>query len=72
MTDYSKKGTRCRTVQFVRSVEGDLPRYSQGTILYEMENLERHLVLVDWDRGFKIPVFPHEIEICCGESLQQL
>lgn len=70
MIDHSKKGTRCRIIQFVRTVEGDLPRNSQGTILYEMDNLDRHLVLVDWDRGFKIPVFPHEIELCSEEAMR--
>jgi len=44
-------------------VEGDLPKDTHGTILYEIENLGRLLVLVEWDRGFTVPVFPHEIEV---------
>lgn len=63
MIDRSKTGRRCRTNQLVRTVEGDLTKASTGTIRYEMENLGRSLVLVDWDRGFTVPVFPHEIEI---------
>jgi hypothetical protein len=43
-------------------VEGDLKKDSTGTIRYEMDNLGRNLVLVDWDRGFTVPVFPYEIE----------
>jgi hypothetical protein len=44
-------------------VEGDLARAATGTIRYEMENLGRNLVMVDWDKGFTVPVFPHEIEM---------
>ncbi|MBM4254371.1 MAG: hypothetical protein FJ147_00575 [Deltaproteobacteria bacterium] len=63
MIDRSKAGRRCRTNQLVRTVEGDLVRTAMGTIRYEMENLGRTLVMVDWDQGFTVPVFPHEIEI---------
>jgi hypothetical protein len=62
MTDHARTGIRCRAVRFVRTVAGDLRRDAQGTIRYEIENLERRLVLVDWDQGFTVPVFPHEIE----------
>jgi hypothetical protein len=64
MTDHTRKGLRCRTNRFIRTVEGDLPRASEGTIRYEIDNLGRRLVLVDWDQGFTVPVFPHEIELC--------
>jgi hypothetical protein len=40
-----------------------LIRAATGTIRYEMENLGRSLVMVDWDKGFTVPVFPHEIEM---------
>jgi hypothetical protein len=63
MIDHARKGRRCRTTQFVRTVAGELRRDAQGTIRYEMENLDRRLVLVEWDQGFTVPVFPHEIEI---------
>jgi hypothetical protein len=33
-----------------------------------MDNLDRHLILVQWDQGFTVPVFPHEIEICAEEE----
>jgi hypothetical protein len=71
MIDHSKMGMRCRTTCFVRTVEGDLPRNSEGTIRCEMENLSRLLILVQWDRGFIVPVFPHEIEMC-GEAEARL
>lgn len=62
MIDRSRSGRRCRTNQFVRTVEGDLAKAATGTIRYETENLGRSLILVDWDQGFTVPVFPHEIE----------
>ncbi|MGE0824100.1 MAG: hypothetical protein AB7G75_32775 [Candidatus Binatia bacterium] len=63
MIDRKRAGRRCRTIQFVRTVEGDLARTAMGTIRYETENLGRSLVMVDWDQGFTVPVFPHEIEV---------
>ena len=63
MTDRSRAGYRCETQYFLRTVKGDLPRGSQGTIAYEMENLGRHLILVNWDKGFAVPVFPDEITL---------
>jgi hypothetical protein len=63
MIDRTRAGVRCRTIRFVRTVEGDLPKDAGGTIRYETENLGRLLVLVEWDRGFTVPVFPHEIEV---------
>jgi hypothetical protein len=62
MLDRTHAGVRCRTHHLVRTVAGDLPRGSQGTVAYEMDNLGRHLILVNWDSGFSVPVFPHEIE----------
>jgi hypothetical protein len=44
-------------------VRGNLPRGSQGTVAYETENLGRQLILVNWDVGISVPVFPHEVEL---------
>jgi hypothetical protein len=63
MIDRSHAGIRCHTRQLVRTVKGDLPRGSQGTIVYETENLGRQLILVNWDAGFSVPVFPEEVEL---------
>jgi hypothetical protein len=52
---------RCSTRILLRTVEGLLPQGSQGTVAYEMDNLGRHLILVNWDRGFSVPVFPNEV-----------
>ena len=63
MLDRTHAGFRCRTLQLLRTVKGDLPRGSQGTVAYEMDNLGRHLILVHWDQGFSVPVFPDEVEL---------
>ena len=63
MIDQSQIGVRCQTVRPVRTMKGNLPKNSQGVIQYEMDNLDRHLILVHWDQGFTVPVFPDEIEI---------
>ncbi len=60
--DQTRTGRRCRTIRFVRTVAGDLRRDSLGTIRHEVDNLDRHLVFVEWDQGFTVPVFPNEIE----------
>jgi hypothetical protein len=63
MINRTQAGLRCFTRHLVRTVKGDLPRESRGTILYEMENLGRQLILVTWDNGISVPVFPDEIEV---------
>jgi hypothetical protein len=63
MIDRTRAGMRCRTTRLIRTVKGDLPRNTQGTVCYDMENLGRQLVLVAWDRGATVPVFPDEIEV---------
>lgn len=70
MIDRTRYGWRCRTIQLVRTVEGDLGRDARGTIRYETENLGRRLVMVQWDQGFIVPVFPHEIEVFTEEVVR--
>lgn len=65
MIDRSRSGCRCRTLWQV----DNLPQGSYGTLRYEMDNLERRLVFVDWDNGMQILVFPDEIEML--EGLEQ-
>ena len=62
MINCTHTGIRCHTRYLIRTVKGNLPPGSQGTILYETENLGRQLILVNWDRGFSVPVFPDEVE----------
>jgi hypothetical protein len=54
----------------VSTAEGVLPRHSQGTVRYEVDNLGRRLVFVDWDNGMEVLVFPHEIEMLAEERLR--
>jgi hypothetical protein len=63
MLDRTHAGFRCHTRQLLRTVQGDLPRGSQGTVAYDMDNLGRHLLFVNWDQGFSVPVFPDEVEL---------
>ena len=63
MTDRTHTGVRCHTRQTLRTVTGNLPRESRGTVVYETDSLGRRLILVSWDIGITVPVFPHEIEM---------
>jgi len=63
MLDRTHTGWRCHTQRLIRTVKGDLPRGSQGTVVYETENLGRQLIFVSWDTGISVPVFPDEIEL---------
>ncbi len=70
MMDHSQAGTRCRTRCHVHTVKGVLPRHSRGTVRYEVDNLGRRLVFVDWDNGMEVLTFPHEIEMLEEGELQ--
>jgi hypothetical protein len=70
MIDRTHTGARCYTRSLLRTVEGVLPRGSHGTILYEMENLGRQLILVRWDTGISVPTFPDEIELESNQDMQ--
>jgi hypothetical protein len=63
MLDRTHTGLRCRTVRHINTHEGLLRRDTYGTIEYEVDNLERHLVFVHWDNGMNVAVFSGEIEI---------
>jgi hypothetical protein len=63
MIDRTHTGVRCHARLLLRTVKGILPRESPGTVVYEMDNLGRHLIVVTWDTGITVPVFPDEIEL---------
>ena len=63
MMDRTYAGARCRTVRHINTRDGLLPRDTPGTIRYEMDNVDRHLVFVDWDNDMNALVFAEEIEI---------
>jgi hypothetical protein len=64
MVDRTHSGKRCRTLQHLTTRDGILRRDTCGTIRYEMDNLDRRLVFVEWENGMSTPVFAHEIELC--------
>lgn len=63
MTDRTHTGVRCHTRRALRTVKGNLPRESHGTVVYETDSLGRRLILMTWDMGITLPVFPDEIEL---------
>jgi hypothetical protein len=63
MLNHTHTGVRCYTRHFLRTVKGNLPCGSYGTLIYETENLGRQLILVNWDCGIAVPAFPDEIEL---------
>ena len=67
MLDTSSKGIRCRAAQEIRSNSGIVTSSTEGTIQYEIENLGRNLIFVEWDSGLRLFVFPSEIEIIGGD-----
>lgn len=71
MIDRSHAGLRCRTRRHVYTAQDVLPRHSYGAIRYELDNLGRKLVFVDWDTGAEVLVFPSEIEVLSEEKPQQ-
>ena len=69
MIDTRRTGTRCRAKTLIRDYGTKIEPDNQGTIVYEIEDVERQLILVDWDGGPSLYVFPNEIEITgTGES----
>jgi hypothetical protein len=63
MVDRTHSGLRCRVVRHLSTRDGLLRRDTYGTIQYEMDNLGRHLMFVNWDNGMDTPVFAQEVEI---------
>jgi hypothetical protein len=61
--DTSKAGMRCRLKKTIRAHEATLEADSPGTIVHEIENLGRRMVLVNWDGNATLYVFLEEIEI---------
>jgi hypothetical protein len=68
MLDTSLTGIRCRATKEIRSHQGLVRRYSEGIIQYNMDNLGRHLISVQWDSGVIDYVYPAEIEILGQEE----
>ena len=63
MIDKTKSGIRCQAKGMLYSHSAMVQPGEQGTINYEVENLGRRMVLVQWDNGSSMFAFPDEIEI---------
>jgi len=63
MLDKSRSGMLCRAKVTIRAHEATIEVDSYGRIVYEIENLGRRLVLVEWEGDSSLFVFPNEIEI---------
>ncbi len=63
MIDRKRKGMRCGAKNMIRRRDVTIQPATQGTIIYEMENLGRRLILVQWDGGSSTYAFPDEVDI---------
>ena len=71
MIDLSTHGLKCRAVRDIRDYQGMVSASAEGTIQYEVENLDRRLVNVQWDNGLRLNVLANDIEIIDGDNLLQ-
>lgn len=69
MINLSQNGMRCRVTKEIRTHEGLIRRFSEGTILGVVDNLGRQLINVEWDSGITTYAFFNEIEITDGVQL---
>ena len=69
MINLSKSGMRCRATREIRTHEGLIRRFTEGTIEAVIDNLGRQLINVEWDSGIITYVFFNEIEITDGVQL---
>jgi hypothetical protein len=69
MINLSKSGVRCRATREIRTHEGLIRRFTEGTIEAVIDNLGRQLINVEWDSGITTYVFFNEIEITDGVQL---
>jgi anti-sigma regulatory factor (Ser/Thr protein kinase) len=63
MIDSKRTGMRCRAKVVLRTHTATIQASDPGTIVYEVENEGRRLILVQWDSGPSMFAFPEEIEI---------
>jgi hypothetical protein len=66
--DTSKAGLRCRAKKTFRAHQMMIDADSVGTVIHEIDNLGRRMILVRWDGDSSLYVFPEEIEITNEET----
>ena len=64
MINMSQNGVRCRATRAIRTHEGLIRRFTEGTIQGVIDNLGRQLINVEWESG--ITTYFNEIEITDG------
>jgi len=69
MISLSQNGMRCRATKEIRTHEGLIKRFTEGTIQGVIDNLGRQLINVEWDSGITTYAFFNEIEITDGVGL---
>jgi hypothetical protein len=62
MIHLSQNGMRCRAIKEIRTHDGLIRRFTEGTIQGVIDNLGRQLTNVEWDSGITTYVFFNEIE----------
>lgn len=72
MIDATLQGMRCRATREIRTCQGLIRRSTEGVIQYDMENLGRHLIRVQWDSGVVDYAYPLEIEIIGQEEVASI
>jgi hypothetical protein len=63
MVDSKLAGARCLATKEIRTHTGLVRKLTEGTILYDLDNLGRRLIYVQWNSGVSGYVYPMEIEI---------
>ena len=63
MINLSQNGMRCRATKEIRTHEGLIRRFTEGTIQGVIDNLGRQLINVRWDSGITTYAFSNEIEL---------
>src|SRR5262249_8620514 len=63
MINRSQNGMRCRATREIRTHEGVIRHFTEGTIQGVTDNLGRQLINVKWDSGITTYVFFNEIEL---------
>jgi hypothetical protein len=68
MIDSTAPGTRCQATREIRTHAGLIKRFTEGMILYDLDNLGRRLIYVQWDNGLAGYVYPVEIETITADA----
>ena len=61
MMNRTLDGIRCQTARPIAHHKGYLPRRTEGTIRYTIENIGRTLLRVDFDCGDSLMVLPDDV-----------